>query len=197
VPLKHLATVPRRYEQVFSIQAQPALPAPPARLLLEDGGKGKQVAIPHGTQLLPTTGIKRLLSTKVDRNRTLVCAKYTTFRPIINGVHAYPSQVHYTNFIPPLPKRQRASPASTLEQGPRQPPFYLRILSERIEGLSNSIRGLERARDLSTKVMTGITKQVGENIKSIRELKCNNKKLEGEVHNLKKEIQDLNTRRQP
>jgi len=56
VPPKHLATVPHRYEQVFSVQAQLALPAPPARLLLEDGGKGTQVAIPRGTQLLPKRG---------------------------------------------------------------------------------------------------------------------------------------------
>jgi len=119
VPSKHLATVPNRYEQVFSVQAQTALPARLARLLLEDGDKGKQVAIPRGTQLPPTRGNNRLLSTKVNRNGMLVCAKYTTAHPIINGVRAYPSQVRYTDFIPPLPKRQRASPESALEQGPR------------------------------------------------------------------------------
>jgi len=133
----------------------------------------------------------------VNGNGTLVCAKYTTARPIIIGVRAHPCQVRYTDFIPPPLKRQRASPASALEQGPRQPPLFLRILSERIEGLSNSIRGLERAHDLRTKVMTGITKQLGENVKLIRDLKRNNKKLEGEVDKLKREIQDLNRRRQP
>ena len=45
--------------------------------------------------------------------------------------------------------------------------------------------------------MTGITKQLGENVKLIRDLKRNNKKLEGEVDKLKREIQDLNRRRQP
>jgi len=43
--------------------------------------------------------------------------------------------------------------------------------------------------------MTRITKQLGENVKSIRDLKRNNKKLEGEVDKLKREIQDLNSRR--
>jgi cell division protein FtsB len=45
--------------------------------------------------------------------------------------------------------------------------------------------------------MTRITKQLGENVKSIHDLKRNNKKLEGEVDKLKREIQDLNRIRQP
>jgi len=67
-----------------------ALPPPPTRLLLEGGAKGKQIAIPKGTALLPPRANERLLSVQTDKNEKLICAKYTIADPVIQGVRASP-----------------------------------------------------------------------------------------------------------
>jgi len=60
VPPKQVATVPQRHEQAYYVQDPSALLPPPTRLLLEGGAKGKQIAIPKGTTLLPPRANEQL-----------------------------------------------------------------------------------------------------------------------------------------
>jgi len=82
------------------------------------------------------------LSVQTDKKGKLICAKYTTTHPVIQRVRANPNEVCYTEHIAPEPKpmRKRAAPALALEKVPKQPTPTLRILNEKLEGLSN-IRG--------------------------------------------------------
>jgi hypothetical protein len=68
VPPKQVAMVPQCNEQAYHVQDPSALSPPPTRLLLEGGTKGKQIAIPNGTPLLPPKANKRLLSEQTDKN---------------------------------------------------------------------------------------------------------------------------------
>ena len=68
VPPKQVAMVPQHYEQAYYVQDPSALPPPPARLLLEGGAKGKQIAIPKGSaffHLEPMNGSCRSKQTKM------------------------------------------------------------------------------------------------------------------------------------
>ena len=120
VPPKQVATVPQRYEQAYYIQDPSALPPPPTRLQLEGGAKWKQIAIPKGTVLLPPRANELLLLVQTNKNGKLICAKYTTARPVIQGIRVNPNKVCYTEHIAPKPKskRKRATSALALEKFP-------------------------------------------------------------------------------
>jgi len=195
---KQVAKVPQRYEQAYYIQDPSTLPPPPARLLLEGGAKGKQIAIPKGTALLPPRANKRLLSVQTNKNRKLICAKYTTARPVIQGVRANPNEVCYTKHIAPKPKpkRKRATAALALEKVPKQPAPALRTLNEKLEGLSDVVRGMEKSNNLRDKLIEGMDKQLGIGLKLIRSLRHDKDKLEAEVATLQEEIQGLNNKGQ-
>jgi hypothetical protein len=113
--------VPQHYEQAYSVQDPSALPPPPTRLLLEGGTKGKQIAIPKGTLLLPPRDNEWLLSVQTDKKGKLVCVKYSTARPAIQGVRANPNEVYYTEHTAPKPKPKRkiATLALALEKVPK------------------------------------------------------------------------------
>jgi hypothetical protein len=123
--------------------------------------------------------------------------EYTTARPAIQGVHACPGQVRYNEFIPPPPKRQRATSISALEKVPRQPRLSLRILNEKMEALSSTVRGIERNEDLRNKIMIDMTKQIEFNVKLIHSLKCEKDQLKEEIGELKEEIRKLARQGQP
>jgi len=82
VPPKHVAIVPQRHEQAYHVQE----PSDLTRRLLQGSAKGKQIAIPKGTPLLQPRENERLLSVQTNKNRKLICAKYTTTRSVIQGV---------------------------------------------------------------------------------------------------------------
>jgi len=173
VPPKQVATVPQHYEKVYYVQEPSDLPPPPTRLLLQGSAKGKQIAIPKGTTLLPPRANERLLSVQTDKNEKLICAKYTTARPVIQGVCANPNEVCYTEHIAPKakPKRKRATLALVLEKVPKQSTPTLRTLNGKLEGLSNIIKGMEKSNNLRDKLIEGMDKQLGISFKLIRSLR--------------------------
>ena len=77
-----------------------------------------------------------------QQERKTVCVKYTTTRPVIQGVRAKPNEVSNTEHIAPKPKpkRKRATPASALEKVPKQPSPTLCSLNEKLEGLSDIVK---------------------------------------------------------
>jgi len=121
---------------------EPSDPSP-TRQLLQEISNGKQVAIPKGTPLLQPRENERLLSVQTDKNGKLICAKYTTTRPVIQGVRANPNEVCYVEHLTPTPKpkRKRATSALALEKAPKQPATTLHTLNENLEGLSDIVRG--------------------------------------------------------
>jgi len=121
VPPKHVATVPQHHKQAYYVQEPSDLP--PTRLLLQGSAKGKQIAIPKCTPLFQPTENEWLLSVQTDKNGKLICAKYTSARPVIQGVRANPNEVFYTEHIAPKPKpkRKRATSALALEKVPKPP----------------------------------------------------------------------------
>jgi len=119
VPPKHVATVPQRYDQAYYVQE---LSNPSStRRLLQGIANGKQVAIPKGTLLLQPRENKRLLSVQTDNNGMLICAKYTTAQPVIQGVRANPNEVCYVEHLapPPKPKRKKTTSTLALEKAPK------------------------------------------------------------------------------
>ena len=120
----------------------------------------------------------------------LICAKYTTARPIIQGVHANPNEVCYTEHITPKPKpkRKRATSALALEKVPKQPTPTLRTLNEKLEGLFNIVKGMEASNNLRDKLIEGMDTQLGISFKLIRSLKRDKDKLEAEVAALQEVI---------
>jgi len=167
--------------------------------LLQGIANGKQVAIPKGTPLLQSRENERLLSVKTDKNGKLICAKYTTARPIIQGVCANPNEVCYVEHIapPPKPKRKRATSALALEKVPKQPTPTLCTLNEKLEGLSDIVTGMEKSNILREKLIEGMDKQLRISFKLIRSLRIDKDKLEAEIAALHEEIQSLNNKEQP
>jgi len=94
---KHVAAAPQRYDQAYYVQ-EPSDPSP-TRRLLQGIANGKQVAIPKGTPLLQPREYERLMSVLTDKNGKLICAKYTTARPVIQGVRANSNEVCYVEHI--------------------------------------------------------------------------------------------------
>jgi len=129
--------------------------------LLQGIAKGNQVAIPKGTPLLQPRENVRLVSVQTDKNRKLICAKYTTARPVIQGVRANPNEVCYVKHLAltPKPRRKRATSTLALEKAPKQPAPTLRTLNEKLEGLSDIIRGMEKSNNLRDKLIEGMDKQ--------------------------------------
>jgi len=168
-------------------------------LLLEGGAKGKQIAIPKGTPLLPPKANERLLSVQTNKKGKLICAKYTTTHPVIQGVHASPNEVCYVEHIAPKskPNRKRAAPALALEKVSKKPAPTLRTLNEKLEGLSDIVKGMENSNNLRDKLIEGMDKQLGISLKLIRSLRHDEDKLEAEVAALQEEIQGLNNKEQP
>jgi len=123
------------------------------------------------------------LSVQTDNRGKLVCIKYTTARPAVQGVHANPNEVCYTEHIAPKPKpkRKRPTPALALEKVPKQSAPTLRILSEKLEGLSNIVKGMETSNKLRDKFIEGMDNQLGISLKRICSLKHDKDKLEAEV----------------
>jgi len=139
------------------------------------------------------------LSVQTDKNGKLICAKYTTAHPVIQGVWANPNEVCYVEHISPKPKpkRKRATTALALEKVPKQPSPTLRTLNEKLEGLSHIVRGMEKSNNLRDKLIEGMDKQLGVSFKLICSLKNDKDKLEAEVAALHEEIQSLNNKGQP
>jgi len=158
--------------------------------LLQGIANGKQVAIPKGTPLLQPRENERHLSVQTDKNEKLICAKYTTARPVIQEVRANPNEVCYVEHIAPKPKpkRKRATSALALEKVPKQPAPTLRTLNEKLEGLSDIVRGMEKSNNLRDKLIEGIDKQLRISFKLIRSLRDDKDKLEAEVAALHEEI---------
>jgi hypothetical protein len=171
VPLKQVATVPQHHEQAYYIQDPFALPPPPARLLLQGGAKGKQIAIPKGTLLLPPRDNERLLSVQTDKKGKLVCTKYTTARPAVQGIHTNPNEVCYIEHITPKPKPKCK----------RAAPPILRTLNENHEGLSDIVKGMEKSNNMRDKLIEGMDNQLGISLKLICSLRRDKDKLEAEV----------------
>jgi len=167
--------------------------------LLQGIANRKQVAIPKGTPLLQPRENEWLLSVQTDKNGKLICAKYTTTRPVIQGVRAYPNEVCYVEHLapPPKPKRKRATSAQALEKAPKQPAPTLRTLNEKLEGLSDIVRGMEKSNNLRGKLIEGMDKQLGISFKLIRSLRSDKDKLEAEIVALHVEIQGLSKKGQP
>ena len=159
----------------------------------------KQVAIPKGTPLLQPRENKRLMSVQTDKNGKLICAKYTTARPIIHGVRANTNEVCYVEHLapPPKPKRKRTTSTLALEKAPKQPAPTLRTLKKMLEGLSDIIRGMEKSNNLRDKLIEGMDKQLGISFKLIRSLRSDKDKLEAEIAALHEEIQGLNKKGLP
>ena len=158
--------------------------------MLQEIANGKQVAIPKGTSLLQPRENERLLSVQTDKNGKLIYAKYTTARPVIQGVHANANEVYYVEHIAPTPnpKRKRATSALALEKVPKQPAPTLRTINEKLEGLSEIVRGMEKSNCLREKLIEGMDKQLGISFKLIRSLKSDKDKLEAEIAALHEEI---------
>jgi len=182
--------VPQRHEQAYYIQDPSALPPPPARLLLEGGAKGKQIAIPKGTPILPPKDNEWLLSFQTDKKGKLICAKYTTARLVIQGVRANRNEVCYTEHIAPKPKhkRKRATTALALEKDLKQPAPTLRSLNEKLEGLSDIVKGMEKSNNLRDKLIEGMDSQLGISLKFIRSLKCDKDSLKHRLKPSKKKF---------
>jgi len=130
------------------------------------------------------------LSVQTDKKGKLVCAKYTTACPAILGVRANPNEVCYTepSAPKPKPKRKRPTLALALEKVPKQPAPTLRVLSEKLEGLSNIVKGMETSNNLRDKLVEGMDNQLGISLKLIRSLKRDKDRLEAEVAALQEVI---------
>ena len=89
---------------------------------------------------------------------------------------------------PPKPKRKRTASALALEKAPKQPAPTLRILNEKLEGLSDIVRGMEKSNNLRDKLIEGMDKQLGISLKLIRSLRSDKDKLEAEIAALHEEI---------
>jgi len=98
---------------------------------------------------------------------------------------------------PPKPKRKRTTSALALEKAPEEPAPSLRTLNEKLEDLSDIIRGMEKSNNLRDKLIKGMNKQLGISFKLIRSLRSDKDKLEAEIAALHKEIQGLNKKGQP
>jgi hypothetical protein len=61
----------------------------------------------------------------------------------------------------PKPKRKRATLALALEKATKQPAPTLRTLNEKLEGLSDTVRGMEKSNNLRDKLIEGMDKQLG------------------------------------
>ena len=97
----------------------------------------------------------------------------------------------------PKPKRKRITSALALEKAPKQPAPTLRTLNEKLEGLSNIVRGMEKSNNLRDKLIEGMDKQLGISFKLIRSLRSDKDKLKAEIAALHEEIQGLNKKGQP
>ena len=199
MPPKQVATVPQRYEKAYYVQEPSNLPPPPTWLLLQGSAQGKQIAIPKGTPLLQPRENERLLSVQTDKNGKLICAKYTTARPVIQGVRTNPNEVCYTEHIAPKPKpkRKRATLALALEKVPKQPAPTLRTLNVKLEGLSDIIKGMEKSNNLRDKLIEGMDKQLGISFKLIRSLRHNKGSLKQRLQPSEKKFRGLNNKGQP
>jgi len=191
VPSKLVATVPQRYDQAYYIQ-EPSDPSP-TRRLLQGIAKEKQVTIPKGTLLLQPRENERLVSVQTDK-----CVKYTTARLVIQGIRANPNEVCYVKHLapPPKPKRKRATSALALEKAPKQPARTLCTLNEKLESLSDIVRGMEKSNNRRDKLIEGMDKQLGIRFKLIRSLRSDKDKLEAKIVALHEEIQGLNKKGQ-
>ena len=118
---------------------------------------------------------------------------------IIHVVWASPNEVCYVEHLaqPPKPKRKRTTSALALEKAPEEPAPSLRTLNEKLEDLSDIIRGMEKSNNLRDKLIKGMNKQLGISFKLIRSLRSDKDKLEAEIAALHKEIQGLNKKGQP
>jgi len=161
---------------------EPSNPSP-TRHLLQGIANRKQVAIPKGTPLLQPRENERLVSVETDKNEKLIYAKYTTARLVIQGIRANPNEVCYVEHLAhtPKPKRKRTTSALALEKAPKQLAPTLRIVNEKLESLSNIVRGMEKSNNLRDKLIEGMDKQLGISIKLIRSLRSDKDKLETEI----------------
>ena len=121
------------------------------------------------------------MSVQTDKDEKLICAKYTTAPPVIQGVWANPNEVFYVEHIVPKPKRKRATSALALDKVPKQPAPTLCTLNEKLEGLSDIVRGMQKSNNLRDKLIEGMDKKLGISFKLIRSLKDDKDKLEAEV----------------
>ena len=139
------------------------------------------------------------MSIQTDKNGKLICAEYTTAHPVIQGVRADTNEVCYVEHIAPAPKpkRNRATSALALEKVPKQPAPTLRTFNEKLQGLFDILRGMEKSNNLRDNLIEGMDKQLGISFKLIHSLKNDKDKLEAEIAALHKEIQGLNKKGQP
>jgi len=157
---------------------EPSDPSP-TRQLLQGIANRKQVAIPKGTPLLQPRENERLVSVQTDKNEKRIYVKYTTARPVIQGVRANPNEVCYVEHLAPPPKpRKRTTSALALEKALKQLAPTLRTLNEKLEGLSNIVREMEKSNNLRDKRIEGMDKQLGISFKLIRSLRSDKDKLE-------------------
>ena len=98
---------------------------------------------------------------------------------------------------PPKPKRKRATSALALEKAPKQPAPALHTLNEKLEGLSDIVRRMEKSNNLRDKLIEGMDKQLGISFKLICSLRSDKDKLEAEIAALHEEILGLNKKGQP
>ena len=98
---------------------------------------------------------------------------------------------------PPKPKRKRTISALALEGAPKQPAPTLRTLNEKLEGLSDIVKGMKKSNNLRDKLIEGMDKQLGISFKLICSLRSDKDKLEAEIVALHEEIQGLNKKGQP
>jgi hypothetical protein len=68
-----------------------------------------------------------------------------------------------------------------LEKVPKQPAPTLRTLNEKLECLSDIVRGIEKSNNLRDKLVEGMDKQLGISLKLIRSLRNDKDRLEAEV----------------
>jgi len=59
---------------------------------------------------------------------------------------------------PPKPKRKRTTSALALEKAPKHPAPTLHTLNEKLEGLSEIVRGMEKSKNLRDKLIEGMDK---------------------------------------
>ena len=98
---------------------------------------------------------------------------------------------------PPKPKRKRTTSALALKKAPKQPAPTLCTLNEKLEGLSDIVRGIEESNNLRDKLIEGMDKQLGISLKLIHSLRSDKDKLEAEIAALHEEIQGLSKKGQP